>query len=390
MAETAHPLRIIALAGGRNIALLAEQARRWRPDYLAVLNSELAQELEAGLPQDYRPIIFWGQNGYATMASLPEVDCVLSAQSGSAGLSATLAAALAGKVIALANKESLVLAGSLLRKLCRAHGASILPVDSEHYALFQCAAGKNGNAIKSLILTASGGPFLHRKAEEIANATIEQTLKHPNWSMGAKISVDSATMMNKGLEYIEAMHLYGMEPGQIRILVHPQSIVHSLVEFQDNSQLAQLAVPDMRLAIGSCLLWPDNQQNFIHPLDLAKHNRLDFMLPDYETFPCLQLAMEAAAFSIPPEWQETGISPACVVLNAANEAAVELFLNGNCAFGEIAQRIRRAMSALLPQPESPMAPSVDLAHSLPGHAVALASILAPLDQKAREAASFQL
>lgn len=383
VAESAHPIKIVALAGGRNVKLLAEQANQWRPDYLAVLDSDLAQELEGRLAPDYRPIIFWGQNGYATLASLPEADCVLSAQVGAAGLAATLAAALAGKVIALANKESLVLAGSLLRDLCQQTGAAILPVDSEHYALFQCSAGRS-QAVKSLVLTASGGPLLGRDAAEIAAVTPAQALRHPNWSMGAKISIDSASLMNKGLEMIEAMHLFGCPPENIRVLIHPQSIVHSLVEFDDDSTLAQLAVPDMRLPLGACLLWPDCRQSFVRPLDLARIGALTFAEPDLGAFPCLELAMRALRFEFPQSWREVGFNPACIVLNAANEQAVELFLQERISFGEIPRRIAAAMDALLsglPEPEP-----IDTGGDIQTRAMAYAGLIAPLDAQAREIA----
>lgn len=386
VAETAYPLKIAALAGGRNIELLAEQAVCWRPDYLAALNDDLAQQLEDLLPADYRPIIFWGENGYATMASLPEIDCVLSAQVGAAGLTGTLAAALAGKTIALANKESLVIAGSLLRKLCYENNASILPVDSEHFALFQCIAGRKQNTIKNLVLTASGGPFLGKRLTEIKDATPGQALKHPNWSMGAKISVDSATLMNKGLEFIEATHLFGLGPEQIRIVIHPQSIIHSLAEFQDESLLAQMAVPDMRLAIGACLCWPECQQSFIHPLSLAKIGQLTFSEPAWHDFPCLGLAMDACQYLAPADWQEVGMNPACIILNSANEAAVELFLVGQCTFGEIAERVKHALDALLAANIPPAQIDAAALRSIPSHAIALANLIAPLDEKAREIA----
>lgn len=386
VAETAYSLKIMALAGARNTRLLAEQAKRWRPDYLAVLDFELAQDLESLLPPDYRPIIFWGQNGYATLASLPEIDCVLSAQAGSAGLTGTLAAALAGKVIALANKESLVLAGSLLRRLCKKTGASILPVDSEHYALFQCSAGR-GQALKSLILTASGGPLLGRSKEEIAKATPAEALRHPTWSMGSKISIDSASLMNKGLEMIEAMHLYGCSADKIRVLVHPQSIVHSLAEFADNSQLAQMAVPDMRLALGACLLWPDDRQSFIKPLDLARTGILTFSEPDTDLFPALILARRALEHETPKAWRATGFNPACVVLNAANEAAVDLFLKEAILFGEIPERIRLAMDTLLPDLPDP-GPLPEGQHlDIQVQAMSMAGAIAELDARARKLAA---
>lgn len=379
-------LKVVALAAGKNIRLLASQAELFRPEYLAVANSSLATELENLLCPIYRPIIFWGRDGYSTMASLPEVDLVLSAQSGSAGLPATLAAAMAGKVIALANKESLVLAGSLLRKLCDESRAAILPVDSEHYALFQCAAGRGEN-VRSLVLTASGGPFFGKSRAEIADATPEMATKHPNWSMGSKISVDSATMMNKGLELIEAMRLFGLNPEAIRIVVHPQSIVHSLVEFEDNSLLGQFAVPDMRLALGGCLLWPYAGASFVRPLDLSKIGELDFFRPDISVFPCLGLAKRAAFYTQPRPWTRLRLNPACIVLNAANEAAVSLFLCGKIRFGEIANRIRRAMNILLEDPPLPEKTRIDASLSIPARAAAYADMIAPLENLAAKIVS---
>lgn len=339
-------LEIMALAGGDNVELLLQQARRWRPDWLAVRTRELAQQLEMGLEPGYRPNVLYGQAGYAELAALAPADLILSAQSGSAGLAATLAAARAGKVIALANKESLVLAGGLIRRICVSSGAVILPVDSEHYAIFQCAAGR-GDTVSSITLTASGGPFLHAAAAEMANATPAAALKHPAWKMGPKISIDSASLMNKGLEFIEAMHLYGLPPDRISILVHPQAIIHSLVTLGDNSQIAQLGVADMRLAIGGCLLWPQAREPFIAPLDLTQAGNLTFLAPALDRFPCLALALAAARHAPDFAWHKAGLNPACIALNAANEAAVELFLRGGCRFGDLACMIRTALAPWL-------------------------------------------
>ena len=322
------------LACARSVTLLAKQAELLRPPYLAVLDETARQELAALLPGNYRPHILVGSEGYAQLAALPEATTVLSAQVGAAGLAGTLAAALAGKVICLANKESLVLAGSLVRDICAHTGASILPVDSEHNALFQCLAGR-GSDVERLVLTASGGPFLGRKASELASATPADALKHPNWSMGAKITIDSATMMNKGLEVIEAFHLYGVAQERIRVLVHPQSLVHSLVQFADGSLLAQLGTPDMRLPIAACMAWPEVDDVQVPRLDLATAGSLTFREPDLDTFPCLALAWEALR-------RRGGM---CVVLNAANEAAVELFLQNKIAFTDIPVLIRAAMQA---------------------------------------------
>ena len=342
--------RVAALAGGKNIALLAEQAGEFRPAFLAVLEEASVPELRARLPQGYRPEIMAGQKGYECLAALPEVDMLLSAQSGAAGLRATYAAVQAGKIIALANKESLVLAGSLIRKACEQSGACILPVDSEHNAIFQCMcdllskadrAGPNspdssdnyGAGIQRLILTASGGPFRDLGKEELDKVTVEQALAHPNWSMGPKITIDSATLMNKGLELIEASHLYGLPMSAIDVVVHRESIIHSLVEFADGSQLAQLGMPDMRVPIGYCLSWPERLHTGTDRLDLTMMGSLHFTLPDESSFPALSLARRA---------QEAGRgSP--VVLNAANEEAVAAFLDRRIPFRSIAAFVEHCL-----------------------------------------------
>lgn len=344
---------IKGLACARQVSLLAEQARIYRPPYLAVLDDGSASKLEELLPTDYRPRILTGRDGYAELASLDEASTVLSAQVGAAGLVGTLAAALAGKVICLANKESLVLAGALVRDLCARTGASILPVDSEHNAIFQCLAGR-GQAVNRLLLTASGGPFRGKSPEELRSVTVEQALKHPNWSMGAKISIDSATLMNKGLEVAEAFHLYGVPVEGIEVLVHPQSLVHSLVELNDYSLLAQLGTPDMRMAIAHCLMWPHCAPVGVPPLDLTK-TPLSFHEPDVTSFPCLELARDALR----------GRGGLCVVLNAANEAAVELFLQKRCSFTAIARLIAKALEAH--------------AATEPGHAPLCTPLTTPID-----------
>lgn len=381
VAAKAEMLVPYALACGRNIALLAEQAAKFRPHYLAVLEEALAIQLKTLLPRAYNPQILFGPEGYATLAALPEADCVLSAQSGVAGLCGTLAAALAGKVIALANKESLVTAGGLLRQICQQTGAAILPVDSEHYAIFQCLLGRPGQTVKKLILTASGGPFLNQPPEQIAVATPALALRHPNWKMGAKISIDSASLMNKGLEFIEAMQLYGLSHRAIQVLIHPQSIVHSLVEFTDNSVLGQFAVPDMRLPIAACLLWPHASQSFIQELDLT--GTLTFHEPDLRTFACLGLAMRSAAYVPAPAWRKIGLNPACIVLNAANEAAVELYLAEKCLFGQIPRFIDAALCQLVDNAR-PIAPQLPCSADIPGQAIGLVASIAGLDIAARE------
>lgn len=330
-----HPdkFKVLGLAAGRNAARLAEQAAIFRPPCLAVVDDAVGQELKSRLPAGYAPEILAGPQGYATLAALPEVQVVLSAQSGAAGLAATLAAVRAGKIVALANKESLVLAGGLIREECARGGAVILPVDSEHNALFQALGDEPLARVRRLILTASGGPFRGKKRGDLVHITPEQALKHPNWSMGAKISIDSATLMNKGLEVIEAHHLYGLPPEQIDVVVHPQSIVHSLVEFNDTSLLAQLGPADMRVAIAHCLGWPERIAPGTAPLDLLSLGGLTFEGVDNDTFPCLELARATLA--------PGGPSP--VVLNAANEMAVAAFLTRHLTFLGITELVRDAL-----------------------------------------------
>jgi len=333
LARHESDFKLLGLAGARNIGLLAEQAVRWRPPFLAVLDSKIAKELASLLPRDYAPEILTGPQGYVDMATLDEADMVLAAQAGAAGLPPTYAAAVAGKMIALANKEALVLAGDLIREACGSSGAMILPVDSEHNALFQAMAGHDISDIRKLILTASGGPFLGKTPRELANVTPAQALKHPNWSMGAKISIDSATLMNKGLEVIEAHHLFGFGPDAIQVLVHPQSIVHSLVEYADGSLLAHLGPPDMRIAIAYALGYPKRLPLELKPLDLVSGGPLTFERPALDIFPCLKYAFEAlrAGPSHP------------VALNAANEAAVAMFLSGRIGFLKIPALVKKAL-----------------------------------------------
>ncbi|AGW15091.1 1-deoxy-D-xylulose-5-phosphate reductoisomerase [Megalodesulfovibrio gigas] len=341
----AHPdkFRILGLAGARNVQRLAQQAARHRPPYLAVLDDAHAAALIPLLPAGYAPELLIGPAGYAAMAALPQAQVVLSAMVGAAGLESTLAAVQAGKVVALANKESLVLAGDLIRAAARTSGAVILPVDSEHNALFQAMAGHNGHALRRLILTASGGPFREKDRAFLEAVTPAQALRHPNWSMGAKISIDSATLMNKGLEVIEACHLYGLPVEMVDVLVHPQSIVHSLAEFEDGSQLAHLGPPDMRIAIAYCLAHPERLALDIPSLSLASLGSLTFASPDVEKFPCLQLAIHAAATMA--DCGPQGGNGACVVLNAANEVAVDAFLAGRCTFLEIARLVEDAVQS---------------------------------------------
>ncbi|MDL2266844.1 1-deoxy-D-xylulose-5-phosphate reductoisomerase [Desulfovibrio sp. OttesenSCG-928-G15] len=353
--------RVAALAGAKNLPLLAKQAGEFLPQHLAILDKEDIPALRALLPRGYKPVILVGQEGFETLATLPGVHTVLSAQVGAAGLRATWAAVCAGKVIALANKESLVLAGDLIREACARTGACILPVDSEHNAIFQCISGQLLNAsrkltdnrnsaqtpqnerlqgvvphISRLLLTASGGPFFGKSREELAKVTAEQALAHPNWDMGAKITIDSATLMNKGLEIIEAAHLYGLPLSRVDVLVHRESIIHSLVEFTDGSQMAQLGEPDMRVPIAYCLGFSERLSTGAGRLDLTKLGSLTFAKPDTAAFPCLALAQKAQEHSLG--------SP--VILNAANEIAVEAFLDGRIGFADIPNIIEHCLASL--------------------------------------------
>ena len=335
-------MTVASLTANRDVERMEAQCRQFRPRLAVMMDPAAAAELKIRLT-DTSIRVASGPEGLVEAATLEEADTVLTAVVGMVGLVPTLAAVRQGKRIALANKETLVCAGELVMNGADQYGAEIVPVDSEHSAIFQCLQGsRDRGEVKRLILTASGGPFWGWDKEAIASATVEQALKHPNWSMGAKITVDSATLMNKGLEFIEAMRLYRMPPEKISIVVHRESIIHSLVEYCDNAVLAQLGVPDMRLPIQYALTWPARTQAAAKPLDLLTCPPLTFHAPDYEAFPCLSLALEAA---------KTG-GTATAILNGANEAAVGLFLAGQISFGEIAKRVERAL-AQVPVVQSP-------------------------------------
>ena len=320
---------VTALTAHRSAARLEEQARRFRPELAVCVDPAAAAELRLRLA-DTSIRVASGPEGLLEAAALPSADTVVTAVVGAAGLEPTLAAIRAGKRIALANKETLVCAGELVMDEAERWGAEVVPVDSEHSALFQCLQGcQDRGEVQRLILTASGGPFFGWSREALAEVTPAQALRHPNWSMGAKITVDSATLMNKGLEYIEAMRLYRMPPEKISIVVHRESIVHSLVEYCDNAVLAQLGAADMRLPIQYALTWPERTPGPAQPLDLLTCCSLTFQAPDYDAFPCLGLALKAA---------RTG-GTATAALNGANEAAVALFLEGRLSFPGIAERV---------------------------------------------------
>ena len=338
----AEDMAVAALTANRVVDRLEEQCRRFRPALAVMMDPAAASDLRVRLADT--PIrVAAGMDGLLEAAVLPQADTVLTAVVGIVGLRPTLAAVEAGKRIALANKETLVCGGELVMDGAARSGAEIVPVDSEHSALFQCLQGcRDRGEVRRLILTASGGPFWGWRAEQLAHVTVEQALAHPNWSMGAKISVDSATMMNKGLEFIEAMRLYRMPPEKISIVIHRESIIHSLVEYSDHAILAQLGAPDMRLPIQYALTWPRRSEGVAKPLDLLTCPPLTFHAPDCEAFPCLRLALEAA---------RTG-GTATAVLNGANEAAVGQFLAGKLSFAGIAQKVEEALAAI-PAIQSP-------------------------------------
>ena len=324
--------KVCALTANRNIALLEQQARKLRPNMVAVFDPAAAELLKIRLADTGIPV-YAGMNGLLRAATTEEADLVLTAVVGMVGLQPTLAAIAAGKDIALANKETLVCAGQIVMEQAKQNGVRILPVDSEHSAIFQCIQGAGENPIQRIILTASGGPFFGKTAEELKTVTKEAALQHPNWTMGSKITIDSATMMNKGLELIEAMWLYGVQPSQIEIVIHRESILHSAVEFCDNAVIAQLGVPDMRLPIQYALTYPARQKCPAKPLCLADISRMTFHAPDETAFRCLSLAKQAA--------EKKGNAGA--VLNGANEEAVALFLQDKIKFYQIAELVERAM-----------------------------------------------
>lgn len=330
--------RVVALAARANVQKLARQIEKFNPVLVSVADAEKARELKSMVKRRVR--IVTGAQGAIECATHPDADIVLAAMVGAAGLPPTHAAVCAGKRVALANKETLVIAGGIVMKEARKSKASIIPVDSEHSAVFQALRGENKKTVRRLILTASGGPFLRLSLAEMAKVTADQALKHPNWSMGPKISIDSATMMNKGLEVIEARWLFNTQPSLIEVVVHPQSVVHSMVEFHDSSVIAQMGPPDMRSPISFAFSYPDRLEMDIPRLDFNQLKTLTFEQPDLARFPCLKLAYQA---------MEMG-SSAPAVLSAANEVAVEAFLNGKIGFLDIPRLVEKTMN------ESPSSP----------------------------------
>lgn len=330
-----HPdsFKVIAISGNMNIDLLHAQIEEFSPKYVAVYDEKKAMELKSKVDNACVKILY-GMDGLVEISTLEEVDILVTSVVGNIGLIPTLNAIKAKKTIALANKETLVTAGEIVMKEALDNGVKIIPVDSEHSAIFQCLEGYNIKDIKKLILTASGGPFRGSSREELINVQSSAALKHPNWSMGKKITIDSATLMNKGLEVIEAKWLFGVRAEEIDVVVHPQSIIHSMVEFIDGSLLAQLGIPDMKLPIQYALTYPNRIKSSSGGLDFEKYSNLTFEKPDRKTFPCLDLAYEALHLG--------GITPA--VLNAANEELVLQFLDNKIGFYDIPDRIEKAMN----------------------------------------------
>ena len=326
-------VQVVGLAAGQNADLLAQQIHQFKPTVISLSSPDAVERLR-GSGALGQGMTAYGEDGLTEVATHPDVDLVLCASSGTAALEATLAAIEAGKTIALANKEVLVMAGSLMVEAARRHKVKIFPVDSEHNAIYQCVDGRASDVVR-YVLTASGGPFRDREIEEFSSVTPEEALQHPTWAMGPKITVDSATMMNKGLEVIEARWLFDAHPDQIDVVIHPQSVVHSLVEFRDGSMIAQLGVTDMRLPIQYALSYPERWATPVASLDLTACGPLEFSAPDTHRFPCLSLAYKVLS----------GGGGLSAVLNAANEVAVAAFLSNRLAFNQISSVIEQALDA---------------------------------------------
>ncbi len=348
-----HPdkYRAFALTANTRVGPLLEQCRRFHPRFAVMLDEDAAEQLRVGLvAEGLETEVLCGLEALERVSSLPEVDVVMAAIVGAAGLKPSLAAAQAGKRVLLANKETLVMSGSLFMEAVHRYGATLLPIDSEHNAIFQClprdfSAGFDRNGITKILLTASGGPFRKLGLHELAHVSPKQALNHPNWVMGPKITIDSATLMNKGLEVIEAHWLFGARADQIEVVIHPQSVIHSMVQYNDGSVLAELGNPDMRTPIAHALGWPDRIDSGVAPLDVFAAARLDFERPDTLRFPCLRLAFEALELE--------GTAPA--VLNAANEVAVQAFLDERIGFTDIPRLIETVMTAIGAHPITSLA-----------------------------------
>ena len=336
-----HNFRIKALAAASNVRRLAEQAREFSPEYVCIFREELVPQLYQAMNDvNAKNVkVLTGMEGLKQIAQLEGVDIMLNSVVGMVGLEPTLAAIEHGTDIALANKETLVAGGELVMKSAADKGVRIYPVDSEHSAIFQCLQGNKRSQLKKILLTASGGPFYGKTRAELEGVTVEQALAHPNWSMGRKITVDSATLMNKGLEFIEAMWLFSLRPDQIEIIVHRESVIHSAVEYQDNSIIAQLGVPDMKIPIQYALLYPDRLECPARPLSLTDYGTLSFAKPDLETFDCLRACIKAITLG--------GTMPAMV--NGANEAAVAAFLDGKLRFLDIGEIVSSVVDEFAPE-----------------------------------------
>ncbi len=329
------PIKVVAMTAGTNVELMVEQCRQFQPELAVMSTKEAADRLAFELGDNTR--IMWGMDGLIAAAEYESADTVVTAVVGMLGLRPTLAAIAKKKRIALANKETLVCAGELVMAAAKEYGAEIIPVDSEHSAIFQCLMGSQGKEeVRRIILTCSGGPFFGKKQEELQKITKADALRHPNWKMGNKITIDCSTLMNKGLEVIEAMRLYDLPLAQVDVVIHRQSIIHSLVEFRDGAVMAQLGVPDMRVPIRLAMTYPNRVENPAEPLDLFTCGDLTFHKPDEEAFPCLALAKEAALRG----------GTACAVMNGANEAAVALFLEDRIGFYDIPRLVRGAMDGV--------------------------------------------
>jgi 1-deoxy-D-xylulose-5-phosphate reductoisomerase len=327
--------QVVALAAGQNVNLLKKQIEIFKPKLVYVSTKENALKLRQDLTLNYKIKILYDKEGLNEIASFPSADIIVSAISGAAGLMPTLAAIDAGKDVALANKETMVMAGEIVNRRAKQKKVKIIPVDSEHSAIFQCLQGEKIENLKRIILTASGGPFLNFTVNELKQVKLNQALKHPRWKMGKKITIDSATLMNKGLEVIEAKWLFNLDFGKIDVLIHPQSIVHSMIELIDGSVLAQMGIPDMRIPISYALTYPERIINDISSLNLLETEKLEFRQPDMKKFPCLRLAYEAGICG--------GTTPA--VLNAANEIAVAAFLEQKIKFVDLPKIINKVLTA---------------------------------------------
>ncbi|HXN86363.1 MAG TPA: 1-deoxy-D-xylulose-5-phosphate reductoisomerase [Candidatus Binataceae bacterium] len=342
--------RVVAMAAGKNLEVLVDQIKRFRPELVSVATPELARDLKSRLGAE-KVEIAHGMDGVISVATHRDAQFVMSAIVGAVGLRPTLAAVKAGKDVGFANKETLVVAGEVMTRAVRDSGVKLLPVDSEHNAIFQCLEGRQRSNVKRIILTASGGPFLKLPLERFATVTVAEALKHPTWRMGAKITIDSASLMNKGLEVIEARWLFDLATEQISVVIHPQSVIHSMVEMIDGSVIAEMAIPDMAIPVAYALAYPDRlPMTHLKPLSLTECGPLSFEQPDFERFPCLRLAFEAL---------EAGGTMACC-LNAANEEMVAAFLAGDAQFLDIARNIETVMARHSNQPARTLEDLIDI------------------------------